>query len=146
MFVPSFYTGNIIQRIGLFPVIFTGWILMLSVGLTFALADDPSFATFLVAMLALGIGWNFSFVGASSWLTKSFPPSQRSKEHGTFDFANGCGAVLGTFSGGPMYANLGYGSIGWLNLILDLIVGLGIIATLVCTKPKNNQNVQSNSK
>ncbi|NPC07505.1 MFS transporter, partial [Shigella sonnei] len=57
MFVPSFFTGALIRRFGVLPVMAAGVLLNLGC-VAFALSGQD-FAHFLGALLLLGIGWNF---------------------------------------------------------------------------------------
>merc|ERR1719388_592256 len=97
---------------------------MLGVGLSFGLVGEPSFLVLILCQLALGIGWNWCYVSSTSWLTKNFPPTQRSPEHGAYDFCSSMGMSVGIFSSAPLYAALGFSMLGLVNLTLDLVVGI----------------------
>ena len=67
MFLPSFFTGHLIARFGVLPVIAAGGLIELGCALVNLAGVD--FANFLVANILVGLGWNFAYVGGSTLLT-----------------------------------------------------------------------------
>jgi len=84
MYAPSFLTGAIIQRFGVLNVMLTG-IGLLAVCVAVALAGID-ILHFWAALVALGLGWNFAFVGASTLLTETYTPAERAKIQAAKDF------------------------------------------------------------
>jgi len=84
MYVPALFTGNLINRFGVLQVIFTGLVLLS--GCVAAAVSGLDIMNFSVALIALGLGWNFTFVGASSLLTETYQPAERAKVQATNDF------------------------------------------------------------
>ena len=70
MFVPGFFTGHLIKRVGALPVMALG-VLLNGVCVAVALSG-VELMQFLVALFTLGVGWNFLFVGASTLLTTAY--------------------------------------------------------------------------
>lgn len=103
MFGPSFITGTIISRFGHLRVMSVG-LLLLGVSCMIAIAG-VDLENFYMALIALGLGWNFGFVGATSLLSNTHTAGERAKVQGLNDFL-----VLGTVS----LASLGSGVL--LNL------------------------------
>ncbi|HMR17854.1 MAG TPA: MFS transporter [Sphingobacterium sp.] len=91
MFVPSFFTGILIGKFGIHKVILSG-IIVLSLYLIFALAGT-GYVNFILALILLGIGWNFMFIGGSTLLTKVYRPTEKEKVQAFHDFF-----VFGTIS------------------------------------------------
>ncbi|NKB61525.1 MAG: MFS transporter [Gammaproteobacteria bacterium] len=84
MFAPSFFTGNLIHRFGVLKIMFCGAIILLlcaSVNLF-----GQSYWHFLVALMLLGVGWNFLFVGGTTLLTEVYRPEEKGKIQGLNDF------------------------------------------------------------
>ena len=107
MFAPSFFTGHLIRRFGHVPIISTGLVL-LAVCAGIALSGI-AIHQFYLALIALGLGWNFGFVGATSLLATTHRPEEQALIQGLNDFlvfglvavaSFGSGALL-TFSGWP---------------------------------------------
>lgn len=80
MFLPGLFTGSLIMRFGLLPILLTGQT-MFAVAFIAALSGIQ-LANFSVALIALGIGWNFCFVGGSTLLTKLHRPSEKGRVQG----------------------------------------------------------------
>lgn len=104
MFAPSFFTGLLIARIGHLPVIATGMVLLALCSLI-ALAG-VELHRFYLALIALGVGWNFGFVGATSLLATTHSAEERGRVQGLNDFlvfglvslaSFGSGALLNAF-------------------------------------------------
>jgi MFS family permease len=84
MFVPSFFTGHLIRRFGVLPVMVVGALLNL-VCIAVALAG-VELANFLVALFVLGVGWNFLFTGGTTLLTETYRPEEKTRAQGAMDF------------------------------------------------------------
>ncbi|MEL7465907.1 MAG: MFS transporter [Pseudomonadota bacterium] len=84
MFAPSFFTGHLIARFGATRIVFVGLVLL---GLTAVVATSgTTFWHFLAALILLGLGWNFGFIGATDMLTSAHEPEERAKVQGLNDF------------------------------------------------------------
>jgi len=84
MFLPSFFTGHLIQRFGAVPIIAIGGLTEL--GCALVNLAGVNFGNFVLANVLVGIGWNFAFVGGSSLLTTTYTPSERAKVQASHDF------------------------------------------------------------
>ena len=83
MFAPSFFTGNLIQRFGVTTIMAIGAVLMLA---TTAFAHaGTSVSMFWTALVLLGVGWNFLYVGGTTMLLSCHRPSERGKVQGLND-------------------------------------------------------------
>jgi len=106
MFAPSFVTGSLIQRFGLARIMLTGVALNLaSVAIALAGVDVMNF---WLAMLLLGVGWNFMFVGATALLTEVHTPAERAKVQGVNDAAIFLTMVVSSFSSGALFTYQGW--------------------------------------
>ncbi len=84
MFAPSFFTGHIIRKIGNLNIISAGLIaLFLSILVPFTMGDG--FAAFCLSLILLGLGWNFTFLGGTTLLTKVYRPSEKAVVQGVND-------------------------------------------------------------
>ena len=84
MFLPSFFTGHLIQRFGVLPIIATG--AFIQVGCASVNLIGIEYWNFLLANALVGLGWNFTFVGGSTLLTTTYVPAERAKVQATHDF------------------------------------------------------------
>ncbi|NOU04984.1 MAG: MFS transporter [Hyphomicrobiaceae bacterium] len=98
MFLPSFFTGHLINRFGVLPIIAAGAAIeMLCAVVNFM---GIGFFNFLIANMLVGLGWNFCYVGGSTLLTKSYRTEEKAKVQGTHDFlVYGTTAMAAALSG-----------------------------------------------
>lgn len=100
MYAPSFFTGHLIARFGAERIVGTGLaILTLSGLVAFAGVD---LANFFIALVLLGLGWNFGFIGATAMLTASHTPAERGRMQGMNDFIVFGGVTLASLSSGGL--------------------------------------------
>lgn len=84
MFAPSLVTGFLIARFGVLNIILTGIAMN---GLCAAINfSGTAFPHFSIALLLLGIGWNFMFIGSTTLLTEVYAPTEKSKVQAAHDF------------------------------------------------------------
>lgn len=112
MFVPSFFTGSLIQRFGKEKIAAVGLAL---IGASAAVAlSGLHIGHFWGALVLLGIGWNFGFIGATAMITDCHSPEERGKAQGANDFLIfGVVACASFFSGNLLHAS-GWEAINWL--------------------------------
>ena len=84
MFLPSFFTGHLINRLGVLPVIAAGG--LIEVGCAVVNLSGVEFNNFLIANILVGLGWNFAYVGGSTLLTTTYTPAERAKVQASHDF------------------------------------------------------------
>ncbi len=77
MFAPSFFTGDLIRRFGVLNVIAAGCVFMFAcIGVNLL---GTSVTHFHIALILLGIGWNFLYVGGTALLTQAYRPAERAR-------------------------------------------------------------------
>ena len=129
MFAPSFFTGSLIKRYGVLPVMSAGVALeALCVGIALS---GVLVANFWWALLLLGIGWNFLYVGGTTLLTDCYRVSEKAKAQGTHDFLVFLTTATSSFSSGLLmnrngWAMLNYAAMPVLAVIAAAIVWLGL--------------------
>ncbi len=111
MFVPSFFTGSLIRRFGCLPVMAVGVGLNL-VCIAVALSG-VDLMSFTVALLALGIGWNFLFIGGTTLFTEAYRPEEKTTAQAAMDTVIFTTMTLTSFSSGALVTTRGW---TWLNL------------------------------
>lgn len=84
MFAPAFFTGALIQRLGVDSVMVAGTVMLATA--VIAALSGTQIIHFWLALFALGLGWNFTFIGASSLLTETYEPAERGKVQALHDF------------------------------------------------------------
>ena len=109
MFAPSFVTGSLIARFGHGKVIATGLALLGACGVI-AVAD-VGLANFYWALIALGVGWNFGFIGATILLATTHTAEERAKVQGLNDFLVFGLVAFASFSSGALLNGYGWPSV-----------------------------------
>ncbi|WP_016833620.1 MFS transporter [Herbaspirillum lusitanum] len=122
MYAPSFFAGALIKRCGLGPVVLAGVALNLACALI-AMAST-SLPAFYVALLCLGVGWNFMFVGGTTLLAQSYRPSERARAQGLSEFLRYAATALATLAAGPLLEHYGWSALNLAILPLLLICAL----------------------
>jgi MFS family permease len=124
MYVPSFFTGHLISRLGVEKVVLAGLLLLLVAG-GIALGG-VSVTRFMLAMGVLGIGWNLSFVGATSMLTQTHRRSERGLVQGLNEIVVYGFVALAALMAGPILSWS-----GWVGINIALIPFVGACFALV---------------
>jgi MFS family permease len=106
MYAPSFITGSLIVRFGMFRIIALGLALLLA-SAAIGMAGQ-SVGHFWVGLALLGVGWNFAFIGATTLVTHCHRPEERNKVQSFNDFLIFGTMALGSFASGQLLATLGW--------------------------------------
>ena len=121
MFGPSFFTGHLIAWWGHARVIGAG-LAMLAGCAAVALAGIE-LANFYAALVLLGLGWNFGFIGATALLATRHRPEERARVQGLNDLAVMSVVAVASLSSGAITA-----SAGWAAVNLSALVPVGLAA------------------
>ncbi|MBN8633584.1 MAG: MFS transporter [Rhodobacterales bacterium] len=120
MYVPSFFTGHLIARFGTERIIALGLVILAAAGAV-AMAG-VQLENFFAALMLLGLGWNFGFIGATTMLTSAQRPEERGRLQGLNDFVVFGGVTLASFSsGGLMNCSGGSVETGWQMVNLAML-------------------------
>ena len=142
MFAPSFVTGKLIEKYGEKSIISTGMILFLLAVLIAYQGVDIS--NFYISLILIGIGWNFSFIGSTSLLTKNHYPSEKGKVQGINDFfVFGFVALSSVTSGWLMNCSANSSQLGWevVNLTATPLVIFALVS-IICLWLANHSKLR----
>lgn len=114
MFGPSFFTGGLITRFGKERVTAAG-LLMIAAAALVGLSG-LSVAHFWTALILLGLGWNFSFIGATAMVTDTYAPEERTRVQAANDFLVFGSVAAASFSSGKVLNLGGWEVVNWLAL------------------------------
>ncbi len=131
MYLPSFFTGRLIEKIGEKKVIIFG-MLFLSCSVVIAMID-VSLTNFYIALILVGLGWNFGFIGSTSLLTKNHSYLEKEKIQGFNDFCIfGFVALASLSSGYLMNCSSSSTQLGWqlINLSATPLIALAMVCVL----------------
>ncbi|MDH0565288.1 MFS transporter [Acinetobacter courvalinii] len=119
MFIPSFFVSKLIQRWGINRTIYTGFILLMLSSLIPMLGQKGIYMN--VALIVLGVGWNFAYSGASTLLA-GLNEQQKHRVQGLNETMIALCATLGAFLPAPILTQLGWMNANLLALVLSAAI------------------------
>ncbi len=124
MFAPSFFTGSLIRRFGVLSVMLSGVALeALCVGIALS---GVLVANFWWALVLLGVGWNFLYVGGTTLLTECYRVSEKAKAQGTHDFLVFLTTATSSFSSGLLMHRNGWAMLNYAAMPVLALIGAAI--------------------
>jgi MFS family permease len=121
MFLPSFFTGSLIARFGVISIMLTGVMLLLAhVLLTLT---GTGFYSFAGALILLGVGWNFLYVGGTTLLTTTYSVAEKGRAQAFNDMSIFVIGLAASLAAGALQE-----TVGWQMLNLMLLPWLGLAA------------------
>lgn len=140
MFAPSFFTGHLIARFGVEKIVAIGIAILAAAGVV--ALQGVTLGNFFVALVLLGIGWNFGFIGATAMLASAHEPHERGKMQGLNDLIVFGGVTVASLaSGGLMNCSGGSPVDGWVAVNLAMapfivLAGGALIWLIMRPQPK----------
>ncbi|KIC22469.1 MFS transporter [Leisingera sp. ANG-Vp] len=138
MYVPSFFTGHLIARFGVEKIVAAGLVILAGAGAVALQGVDLE--NFFIALVLLGVGWNFGFIGATTMLAGAHDSHEKGRMQGLNDLLVFGGVTMASLaSGGLMNCSGGNPVDGWsaVNLAMGpfLVLAGGALMWLVL-RPK----------
>ena len=121
MFAPSFFTGHLIGRFGVLRIMVTGALLLFA-SVAAAVAGITLYH-FWIALVLLGVGWNFLFIGGTTLLTDTHDPAEKAKVQGLNDFLVFGSVAIASLSSGGLLHVFGWNTVN-LGAVPFLLVAL----------------------
>lgn len=125
MYAPSFFTGRLISRFGAHRVVLTG------LGLTGCAAlvgmSGMTVGHFWLALVLLGVGWNFGFLGASAMVLSCHSVAEAPRVQAVNDFVVFGAMVIGSFASGSLLTSLGWTTVSALMLPAVALGMIGVV-------------------
>ena len=137
MYGPSFCTGSLIARFGAPKIVALGLALE-AVAAGIGLSGITALH-FWATLIVLGVGWNFSFVGASALVLETHRPQERNKVQAFNDFLVFGTMALGSFASGQLLANYGWSAV---NIVVFPPVLLGLTVLTFASFAKRRRRLQ----
>lgn len=126
MFAPSFFTGMLINRFGSEKVVAAGLLVLMACA---AIAHlGIALWNFWGALILLGIGWNFGFIGSTTIVASSYRPHEADKVQGFHDIVLFGAVALASFSSGKVFNAYGWQTI---NLVFWPVTGISLLLVLM---------------
>ena len=126
MFIPSLFTGTLIQRLGLVPMMMAGCVMIIVC--TLCNISGSSYAQYILALIFLGVGWNFLFVGATQLLTSAYSEQEKSKTQGFNDLLVAFSVAATALTSGWFLSEFGW---SFMNVMVLVAVGVTLAILIV---------------
>lgn len=137
MFLPSFFTGDLIKRFGVIKIIITGTLLnFLAIGIALAGTD---ISHFWFALVTLGVGWNFMFIGGTTLLTETYEAHEKSRVQGFNDMLIFATMAVSSSSAGVLVNAKGWETVNYAALpfiAIALCAALWLAFQRTAAKPR----------
>jgi len=125
MFGPSFFTGVLITRFGAEKVVAAGLVILMACAIVAHMGVE--LWNFWLALILLGAGWNFGFIGATSIVSSSYRPHEADKVQGFHDIILFGTVAVSSFSSGQVFTAWGWSA---MNLVIWPVAGFCLILVL----------------
>ena len=124
MFAPAFFTGDLIARFGAKRILSLG-VLIYMAAIAAALLGS-SFWWYFSALVLMGLGWNFLFIGGSSLVASAAKPEERGRVQGIADLMTTTSVAIASLTAGVLHSQF-----GWEVMVLSALVPVLIVAILL---------------
>jgi MFS family permease len=121
MYLPSFFTGKLIKRFGVLPIMSIG--LALNIACVIFALSGTDVMHFLGALMVLGVGWNFLYIGGSTLATETWRPEEKTRVQAALDFCVYATMTVTSFSSGALVTTG-----GWTAMNLGTLLPIGLLA------------------
>lgn len=128
MFLPSFFTGSLIARFGVLRIMLAGVLIL--AGHVMMTLTGIGFGSFAAALVLLGVGWNFLYVGGTTLLTTTYTATERGRAQATNDMTIFVVGLACSFSAAALLQTFGWQMLNvlllpWLALATFALLWLG---------------------
>jgi len=127
MYLPGFFTGPLIARFGVYPVMMLGMLMLAGCGAVSM--TGVSIAHFNTAMILLGLGWNLAFVGATTLVSEGLRPAERTRIQGINDFIVFSCTALASLAAGRVLAQFGWATLN-MAIFPFVAIAMGLVLWL----------------
>ena len=125
MFAPGFFTGHLIRRFGVLPVMGVG--LALNLGCIGVALSGVDLHQFVIALFMLGVGWNFLFTGSTTLSLSAYTPEERDRAQGALNFCIFATLALSSFASGVLVTTQGWRLLNLGSLVPVVLTGAALL-------------------
>ncbi len=125
MYLPSFFTGALIKRVGALPVMAAG--LALNVVCVLIALSGVELMHFMAALITLGVGWNFLFIGGTTLATQAYRPEERTTAQAAVDFCVYTTMTFTALGSGALVTTGGWSAMNLGSLLPLSLLGMGLL-------------------
>jgi len=143
MYLPSLVTGSLVDKIGYLKMVVASAVTLTAAGLLAAFAPGDSAIILSIALILLGLGWNFGLISGSTIVVDSTTVQTRAKTQGSIDVGVAIGGAIGSLLSSIIFAYSSYAVLGFIGAYLSLL--LIPLMVWVAIKKRNVLHVQTDN-
>lgn len=125
MFAPGFFTGHLIKRFGVLPVMGVGVVLNLACVVVALSGQDLH--QFTIALFLLGVGWNFLFTGSTTLALSAYRPEEKDRAQAAINFCVFATMALTSFASGALITTQGWSLLNAGSLLPIAVTGAALL-------------------
>ena len=125
MYAPGFVTGSLIRRFGVLNVILAGVVLV--AGCAVVALHGNTLPHFVIALILLGVGWNFMYTGGTTLLTEAYSPAEKARTQGANDFIVFATMAISSIASGALVSIAGWERMNAAALPVLAVVATGVL-------------------
>ncbi len=133
MYLPSFFTGRLIKRFGVLPIMACG--LLLNIGCVAFALSGQDVMHFLGALVVLGVGWNFLYIGGSTLATGTWAPEEKTRAQAALDFCVYATMTITSFSSGALVTTGGWTAMNLGSILPLTLLGAAMVWLVRMRRP-----------
>lgn len=122
MYLPSLVTGSLVDKVGRSKMVIASAVTLTAAGLLAAFAPGESTLFLTVALVLLGLGWNFGLISGTAIIIDSTTIKNRAKIQGSVDVGVALGGSAGSLLSGVIVAYTSYAALGVVGVYLSLLL------------------------
>jgi MFS family permease len=111
MYAPGFFVARVMARVGERRIALTGAVIIVVAG--FAAAASDALPVYLLAMFAIGLGWNLAYGGGSALIAASYQLAERGRVQPIAEILIIGAQVAGSLSASAYTTAAGWRVLGW---------------------------------
>jgi MFS family permease len=124
MFAPGFFTGHLIKRFGVLPIMGVGVVLnAVCIGIALSGQDLHQF---IAALFLLGVGWNFLFTGSTTLALQAYRPEEKDRAQAAINFCVFATMAVTSFASGALVTTQGWTLLNLGSLLPVALTGVGL--------------------
>ena len=136
MYLPSLVTGSLVDKVGRIKMVIASAVTLTIAGLLAAFAPGDSTVLLTVALMLLGLGWNFGLISGTAIVIDSTTIQTRAKIQGTIDVGVAIGGSIGSLLSSVIVAFSSYAMLGFIGAYVSLLL-LPLVFVASIKKRKN---------
>ena len=125
MFAPGFFTGHLIKRFGVLPIMGVG--VLLNAACIVVALSGVDLHQFLIALFLLGVGWNFLFTGSTTLSLQTYTPAEKDRAQGALNFFVFATTAVSSFASGVLVTTQGWQLLNAGSLIPVALTGAALV-------------------